>query len=283
MTPRSSWYSLPASTCSVARGSRSRLRTFCDFANVQDHSSSSRTTNQRGMRCAKPSLPCVAQMTVRSSSRNARTSSGVILICSRRLTGGTVVSPARDPPTDLLVSEDVDRLAALELLRLVAVRADLVGTSPAVDRRGRTSRRDVDEVDTGAAEDAVAAEPCVDRVVARARGQVVLARAADEMVLAGRAVDAVVAEATGHCVATGATLDAVVATTPVELVVAAEADDPVGDVRAGDAIGLVRADDGELRIAATAQAGRSSVQPASHVERHDLAAARTRERRADDD
>src|SRR3954464_2944821 len=85
ITPRSSWYSVPASTCTVARGSRSRFLTFCDEAYVHAHSSPSRTTNQSGMRCGKPSRPLVAQMTVFSSSKNARASSGVILIWSRRL------------------------------------------------------------------------------------------------------------------------------------------------------------------------------------------------------
>ena len=42
-TPRSSVYSVPASISSVARGSRSRLRTFCDFAKVQTQISPSRT------------------------------------------------------------------------------------------------------------------------------------------------------------------------------------------------------------------------------------------------
>src|SRR4051794_34555709 len=85
ITPRSSWYSVPASTWIVARGSRSRFLTFCDEAYVHDHSSPLRTTYQSGMRCGQPSRPVVAQMTVRSSSRKASTSSSVILICSRRL------------------------------------------------------------------------------------------------------------------------------------------------------------------------------------------------------
>ena len=98
MTPRSSWYSLPASTCSVARGSRSRLRTFWDFANVHAHSSPSRTTYQSGMRCGKPSGRSVAQTTVRSCvEERARPRRRDIRIWSRRLTGGTVASPARAP------------------------------------------------------------------------------------------------------------------------------------------------------------------------------------------
>ena len=63
ITPRSSSYASPASTCSVARGSRSRLRTFCDFAYVHAHSSPSRTTYQSGIRCGQPSRPFVAQVT----------------------------------------------------------------------------------------------------------------------------------------------------------------------------------------------------------------------------
>src|SRR4051812_41177132 len=85
ITPRSSWYSVPASTCTVARGSRSRFLTFCDEAYVQAHSSPSRTTYQSGIKCGNPSRPLVAQMTVFSSSKKARASSEVILIWSRRL------------------------------------------------------------------------------------------------------------------------------------------------------------------------------------------------------
>ena len=50
ITPRSSWYAWPSSTWSVARSSRSRLRTFCDFAYVHPHSSPSRTTYHSGIR-----------------------------------------------------------------------------------------------------------------------------------------------------------------------------------------------------------------------------------------
>src|SRR3954451_18240136 len=44
------------------------------------------------IRCGRPSRPLVAQTTVRSSSRKARTSSSVILIWSRRLTRGTLLN-----------------------------------------------------------------------------------------------------------------------------------------------------------------------------------------------
>jgi hypothetical protein len=88
MTPRSRWYSSrPASICSVARGSRSRLRTFWDLAYVHAQIRPSRTTYQSGMRCGKPRGPIVAQVTMRSSSRNARTSASDMVIWSRRLTG----------------------------------------------------------------------------------------------------------------------------------------------------------------------------------------------------
>ena len=54
ITPRSSWYSSPSSTWSVVAASRSRLRTFCDFAYVQAQISPSRTTYQSGIRCGQP-------------------------------------------------------------------------------------------------------------------------------------------------------------------------------------------------------------------------------------
>ena len=44
----------PSSICSVARGSRSRLRTFWDLAYVQAQISPSRTTYQSGIRCGQP-------------------------------------------------------------------------------------------------------------------------------------------------------------------------------------------------------------------------------------
>ena len=91
ITPRSSWYCSPVSTCSVARASRSRLRVFCDLANVHAHSSLAppgpvgRTTYQSGIRCGQPRTPLVAQTTMRCSARKASTSSSVSLIWSRLL------------------------------------------------------------------------------------------------------------------------------------------------------------------------------------------------------
>jgi len=83
ITPRSSRYSVPASTCSVQRDSRSRLRTFWDFAYVQAQHSPSRSTYQSGIRCGQPSAPTVAHVSVRCSSRNARTSASLIAMAAR--------------------------------------------------------------------------------------------------------------------------------------------------------------------------------------------------------
>ena len=70
--PRSSPYSVPASTSSVARGSRSRLRTFCDFAKVQTQSSPSRTVNHIGIECGQPRGPIELTTTIRSESSSSR-------------------------------------------------------------------------------------------------------------------------------------------------------------------------------------------------------------------
>src|SRR3954462_3298739 len=86
ITPRSSLYWSPGSTSIVQRGSRSRLRTFCDLAYVHDQHSPSRTTYQSGIRCGQPSVPTVAHVSVRSSERKASTSSPLIAIGERRLT-----------------------------------------------------------------------------------------------------------------------------------------------------------------------------------------------------
>src|SRR5947209_1497892 len=51
--------------------------------------SAPRTTYHRGIRCGQPWTPLVAQITVRCWSTNARSSSWVIWICSRRLMRGT--------------------------------------------------------------------------------------------------------------------------------------------------------------------------------------------------
>src|SRR4051812_5452599 len=133
ITPRSSWYSVPASTWIVARGSRSTFLTFCEAAYVHDHSSPLRTTYQSGIRCGQPSRPLVAQMTVRCSSRKARTSSSDIWICSRRLTS-RVHGEARDRRADRLarvlwlehggVAGLLEDLAGEEVAALVAVLDD---------------------------------------------------------------------------------------------------------------------------------------------------------------
>ena len=62
----------PSSICSVARGSRSRFRTFWDLAYVHAQISPSRTTYHSGIRCGQPRTPLVAQMTTRCSARNVR-------------------------------------------------------------------------------------------------------------------------------------------------------------------------------------------------------------------
>src|SRR3954452_5556174 len=134
ITPRSSWYSVPASTWIVARGSRSTFLTFCEAAYVHDHSSPLRTTYQSGIRCGQPSRPLVAQMTVRCSSRKARTSSPVILIWSRRLNASGVHGEAGDGGADGLarvvglehggVAGLLEDLAGQEVAALVAVLDD---------------------------------------------------------------------------------------------------------------------------------------------------------------
>src|SRR3954447_18863806 len=124
------------------------------------------------MRCGKPSRPIVAQMTVRSSSRNAPTSASDILIWSRRLTAGTVASPAAKAAMCVLlvaVVEGGDALAVTHPLALVAVDAGHVLARSAVGRGRRAGGGDVDEVTAIAAERAVASERRVDRVVAGAR------------------------------------------------------------------------------------------------------------------
>src|SRR3954470_7999467 len=83
MTPRRSWYSTPASTWSVACGSRSRFFAFCDLANVQPVSSSPSRTYQSGTRCGRPFGPSVATLTIFCSSRKSRSSSPVMRIWAR--------------------------------------------------------------------------------------------------------------------------------------------------------------------------------------------------------
>ena len=90
ITPRSSSYALARLDLQRARGSRSRLRTFCDFAYVQTHSSPSRTTYQSGIRCGQPSRPDASRRSPCAARRgSAATSSSLILICSRRLTAAS--------------------------------------------------------------------------------------------------------------------------------------------------------------------------------------------------
>src|SRR5664279_1729293 len=88
-------YCSPDSTCSVARGSRSMLRTFCEAPYVHDQmrgpgspAECPRSTYHSGIRCGQPLWPIVAHVTVRSSARKPATSAAVILICSLRLMRG---------------------------------------------------------------------------------------------------------------------------------------------------------------------------------------------------
>src|SRR3954470_2897696 len=117
ITPRSASYDAPVSTWRVARASRSRLRTFWDLANVHAHtceappSPVARTTYQRGMRCGHPRRPFVAQITVRSSPRNASTSSSDILIWSRRLMGA---NPTRSAELRDRLAHGLARVVRLE-------------------------------------------------------------------------------------------------------------------------------------------------------------------------
>src|SRR4051794_5002964 len=82
ITPRSSWYWTPSSSPTVARGSRSRLRAFCDLAYVHERSGSS--TNQSGTRCGSSRGPFVAHCMTIFSARKARASSSDISIWLRR-------------------------------------------------------------------------------------------------------------------------------------------------------------------------------------------------------
>src|SRR3954454_21039777 len=82
MTPRSSSYWTPSSSPRVARGSRSRLLAFCDFAYVHDRSGS--TTNHRATMCGSPRGPFVAHCITIFSARKSPTSSSDISIWLRR-------------------------------------------------------------------------------------------------------------------------------------------------------------------------------------------------------
>src|SRR3954454_8810024 len=90
---------------------------FCDFENVHAHTSGAppspvgRRTYQSGMRCGHPRGPFVAHITVRSSSRNARTSSSDILIWSRRLMGA---NPTRSAQLRDRVAHRLARVVRLE-------------------------------------------------------------------------------------------------------------------------------------------------------------------------
>src|SRR5215211_2681466 len=84
MTPRSSWYCTPSSRPRVARGSRSRLRAFWDFAYVQLRSSPPSATNQSATRCGSPRGPFVAHCMTIFSARKPRSSSSDISIWLRR-------------------------------------------------------------------------------------------------------------------------------------------------------------------------------------------------------
>ena len=87
ITPRSSWYSSPG--LDLQRAARVALEVL-DLLGLRVGPAHERrrrgTTYQSGIRCGQPRGPSVAQVTTRSSSRNARTSSSVIWIWSRRLT-----------------------------------------------------------------------------------------------------------------------------------------------------------------------------------------------------
>ena len=64
----------------MARGSRSRLRAFWDFAYVHPRSSFASPTNQSGTMCGRPRGPSVAHCMTIFSPRKARTSSSDISI-----------------------------------------------------------------------------------------------------------------------------------------------------------------------------------------------------------
>src|SRR3954447_69118 len=90
---------------------------FWDLANVHAQTSGvapspvGRCTYQSGMRCGHPRGPFVAQITVRSSSRNARTTSSDILIWSRRLMGA---NPTRSAQLRARVAPRLARVVRLE-------------------------------------------------------------------------------------------------------------------------------------------------------------------------
>ena len=64
----------------LARGSRSRFRTFWDLAYVHAQTSPSRTTYHSGIRCGQPRTPLVAQMTTRCWARKFASSPAFSLI-----------------------------------------------------------------------------------------------------------------------------------------------------------------------------------------------------------
>ena len=68
----------------VACGSRSRFFVFCDLAYVQPRSSTPSGRYQSGMRWGRPRGPTVTTCMMRCSARNARSSSSLIWISSRR-------------------------------------------------------------------------------------------------------------------------------------------------------------------------------------------------------
>ena len=73
-----------------------------------------RRTYHSGIRCGHPRGPMVAQVTVRSSARNAATSASDILICSRRLTRervSAVQTLRRDKPPKAAASIPTPRQA----------------------------------------------------------------------------------------------------------------------------------------------------------------------------
>src|SRR3954451_10104876 len=94
---------------------------FWDLANVHAQTSGvppspvGRSTYQSGMRCGHARGPFVAQITVRSFSRNPRTSSSDILIWSRRLMGA---NPTRSAQLRDRVAHGLARVVRLEHGRL---------------------------------------------------------------------------------------------------------------------------------------------------------------------
>src|SRR6185369_17415264 len=155
IAPRSCPYtSRPASSCNVARPSRSRLRTFWDLPNVQATSALPSRTYHSGIRCGRPPGPIVAHVNTRSSSRK-RASSGSDIVMLLRRDGISVPPDAVDHVTQRTTGEIAGEVVVEDGRDLVrgarpgdVRRHDHVVELP--ERMARRQRLAVEDVEHGA-------------------------------------------------------------------------------------------------------------------------------------